>query len=74
MCRPALSSHIGEPAAMRAAAAELFDLVARGILRVEIGRTYALRDAAVRIRRSRRGRLQARSCWCREWGEWRNSE
>ena len=26
--------------------AELFDLVARGILKVEIGRTYALADAA----------------------------
>ncbi len=46
VCRPALSSHIGEPAAMRAAAAELFDLVASGVLRVEIGRTYPLRDAA----------------------------
>ncbi len=31
---------------MRAAAAELFDLVARGILKIEIGGTYALSDAA----------------------------
>ena len=31
---------------MREAAAELFDLVARGVLRIEISRTYALRDAA----------------------------
>ena len=31
---------------MRAAAAELFDLVARGILTIEIGRTFALQDAA----------------------------
>jgi NADPH2:quinone reductase len=31
---------------LAAASAELFDLVARGVLRVEIGRTYALRDAA----------------------------
>jgi NADPH2:quinone reductase len=46
VCRPALSSHIGEPAAMRAAAAELFDLVARGVLKVEIGKTYPLKDAA----------------------------
>jgi NADPH2:quinone reductase len=45
VCRPALSSHIGDVASMRAAAAELFDLVARGVLRIEIGRTYALRDA-----------------------------
>jgi NADPH2:quinone reductase len=46
VCRPALSSHIGEPAVMRAAAAELFDLVARGVLKVEIGKTYPLKDAA----------------------------
>jgi len=46
VCRPALSSHIGEPAAMRAAAAELFDLVARGVLKVEIGKTYPLKDTA----------------------------
>ena len=31
---------------MRTAAAELFELVERGILKVEIGRTYALADAA----------------------------
>ena len=31
---------------MAAACAELFDLVERGILRVEIKKTYALRDAA----------------------------
>jgi NADPH2:quinone reductase len=31
---------------MRTAAAELFDLVERGILEIEIGRTYALADAA----------------------------
>jgi len=46
VCRPALSSHIGDPADMRAAATELFDLVARGVLKVEIGKTYPLRDAA----------------------------
>jgi NADPH2:quinone reductase len=44
--RPALSRLIGDPATMRTAAAELFDLVARGVIKVEIGRTYALRDAA----------------------------
>ena len=44
--RPALSSHIGDPADMRAAATELFDLVARGVLKVEIGKTYPLKDAA----------------------------
>jgi len=31
---------------MRAAAAELFGLVERGILEIEISRTYALHDAA----------------------------
>jgi NADPH2:quinone reductase len=31
---------------MRAAAAELFELVKRGILKIEISRTYALNDAA----------------------------
>ena len=31
---------------MRAAAAELFDLIARGVLTIEISRTYALHDAA----------------------------
>ncbi|MPZ57093.1 MAG: zinc-binding dehydrogenase [Rhizobiales bacterium] len=46
VCRPALSSHIGNVAGMRAAAAELFDLVARGVLKIEIGRTYPLHDAA----------------------------
>jgi NADPH2:quinone reductase len=46
VCRPALSSYIGDPATMRAAAAELFDLVARDVLHVEIGRSYPLREAA----------------------------
>jgi NADPH2:quinone reductase len=46
VCRPALSSLTADVAAMRIAAAELFDLVAHGILKVEIGRTYALADAA----------------------------
>jgi NADPH:quinone reductase len=46
VCRPALSSLTADVPAMRAAAAELFDLVERGALKVEIGRTYALADAA----------------------------
>jgi NADPH2:quinone reductase len=46
VCRPALSSMIADVASMRTAAAELFDLVARGILKIEIGGTYALQDAA----------------------------
>jgi NADPH2:quinone reductase len=31
---------------LAAACAELFDFVERGILKVQIGKTYALRDAA----------------------------
>jgi len=46
VCRPALSSLTRDAPRMRAAAAELFDLVARGVLKIEIGRTFALSDAA----------------------------
>jgi NADPH2:quinone reductase len=46
VCRPALSSLTADVPAMRAAAAELFDLVARGVLNIEIGGTYPLQDAA----------------------------
>jgi NADPH2:quinone reductase len=44
--RPGLSHYLKEPGALHAAAAELFALVAAGTLRIEIGRTYPLRDAA----------------------------
>jgi NADPH2:quinone reductase len=44
--RPGFSHYIADTQTYRAACAELFDLVARGILKVEIGRSYALRDAA----------------------------
>ena len=46
VCRPAYSSHVADPADYRAACDELFDLVKRGVLRVENGGSYALRDAA----------------------------
>jgi NADPH2:quinone reductase len=46
VCRPALSSYIGDGETMRRAAEELFDLVTRGVLRVEISRTYRLWEAA----------------------------
>ncbi len=46
VCRPAYSSHVADPNDYRVACDELFDLVQRGVLRVEAGRTYALRDAA----------------------------
>ena len=45
VCRPALSSLTADVAAMRLAAAELFDLLARGVLEVEIGATYPLAEA-----------------------------
>jgi NADPH2:quinone reductase len=46
VARPALSSLTGDTEAMRTAAAELFDLVKRGVLKVEIGAIYPLREAA----------------------------
>ena len=44
--RPAFSTHIADPADYKAAADELFDLVRHQILKVEIGRTYRLSEAA----------------------------
>jgi NADPH2:quinone reductase len=44
--RPGFSHHIADPVERRAACDELFDLVARGVLKLEISRRYALRDAA----------------------------
>jgi NADPH2:quinone reductase len=44
--RPAVSSFQADPAACRVACDELFDLVARGIVKVELGRTYPLAEAA----------------------------
>ncbi len=46
MSRPGISTYLGEPGVIETATAELFDLVTRGVLRIEIGRTYALSDAA----------------------------
>ena len=45
--RPGLSTYIRDIETMRTAAAELFELVMRGALKVEIGSTYALKDAAI---------------------------
>ena len=45
--RPAFSHHIADPDDARVACAELFDLVGRGVLKVEIGRSYKLSDAAL---------------------------
>ena len=44
--RPGFSHYIAEVGGLAAACAGPFDLVARGVLKVEIGRSYALRDAA----------------------------
>jgi NADPH2:quinone reductase len=44
--RPAFSSHIADPADGKAACDELFDLVRQGVLKVEISKTYPLKDAA----------------------------
>lgn len=46
VCRPAYSSHVADRNDYRAACDELFDLVQREVLRVGVGRSYALRDAA----------------------------
>lgn len=44
--RPGFSAYIADPEVYRAAAAELFDLVRAGVLKLEVSRTYALSDAA----------------------------
>ncbi len=44
--RPGVSSYQAEPQVMGAACAELFDFVQRGILKVEIHKTYALQNVA----------------------------
>ena len=44
--RPTLFSYASTPTQLRAMAAELFDLVAAGRIRVEARQTFALRDAA----------------------------
>ncbi len=44
--RPGFSHHIADPEDFAAARNELFELVGQGILKLEISRTYALRDAA----------------------------
>jgi len=44
--RPGISSYLADPHVTAAACAELFDMVGRGILKVVVNKTYALRDAA----------------------------
>jgi NADPH2:quinone reductase len=55
LTRPTLVHYIARREELRAAARELFDLVGSGTLRVRIGQTYALRDAA-RAHRDLEGR------------------
>jgi NADPH:quinone reductase len=47
VARPGVSSYIRDSATMRAAAAQLFDLMRRGALKIDISHTYALKDAAI---------------------------
>ena len=46
VARPAFSFHIADPEDARRACAELFELVGSGALKIEIGRSFPLRDAA----------------------------
>jgi NADPH2:quinone reductase len=46
VCRPGVSTFLGDPARFRALAADLFDTVAGGVLKTTAIRTYPLADAA----------------------------
>lgn len=46
LTRPTLATYVRDRPELLGAAAELFDVVRRGAVRVEIGQSYALRDAA----------------------------
>ncbi|HEY9544851.1 MAG TPA: quinone oxidoreductase [Solimonas sp.] len=46
LTRPKLGDYIATRAELQASAAALFDVVSSGVVRIEIGQTYALRDAA----------------------------
>ncbi len=46
LTRPSLFAYVADRADLLAAAAELFDLVQAGVLRIEINQTYPLREAA----------------------------
>jgi NADPH:quinone reductase len=46
LTRPTLFHFIAKRQALTRAAQELFDLIARGVIKIQIGQTYALRDAA----------------------------
>jgi NADPH2:quinone reductase len=46
LTRPTLFTYIAARDALETAANELFDLVAKGVIKIEIGQTYALKDVA----------------------------
>ena len=46
LTRPTLATYTATRAELEATAAELFDLVGRGVVRIEVNQTYALQDAA----------------------------
>ena len=46
LTRPTLFNYIASPAELAAASRELFEVIGRGAVRIEIGRTYALQDVA----------------------------
>ena len=46
LTRPTLFTYIADPAELRASAAELFDVVGSGAVRIEINQRFALADAA----------------------------
>lgn len=44
--RPKLDTHVTQPGAMAEMTTELFDIVGRGVVNIQVGRRYALEDAA----------------------------
>ncbi len=46
LTRPTLFDYIRRRAELESSARELFELIGRGTIRIEIGRNYALQDAA----------------------------
>ena len=46
LTRPRLVDYVGNPADYAAGCAELFDVVARGIVKIEVGKSYGLAQAA----------------------------
>jgi NADPH2:quinone reductase len=47
LTRPTLFTYVASRADLLRAARDLFDVIGRGLVRIEIGQTYALRDVAL---------------------------